>query len=541
MTTESKNIDLSAAALEALPQAIAILDTKGTVVQVNRAWRNLEAASGGKRPGDAVCGENYLDRWRSHLDHQEQALALAAALKEISLQGQPPSDFQLDYSVPGVPGQKYFRLHLFPTGAVGNHILLIREDVTAEHIRSLRARTLLSVDEALALRDNTESMAERALGMLHEAARATISALFLWEESERAFKPQPFIGGTKEDRQILSGIRLGRDQNFAELMRKERGVMCHNMNDQDFLPISLWQPLRIGQFIAAPLHTDNQVLGVLLLARDSNESLLERHQLRLSRAVARRLAYGLENANLVKALGAASRLKSEFVATMSHELRTPLHVVLGYADLMLDEAFGSVNDEQRDSLRRIERSGAALLELINETLNLSQLDSGEMPMALEEIDLRQLFERIAAEGAVPHAAAGVDYQTQISDDLPLIFSDRGKIEVIVRNLLSNAFKFTTDGFVLLRAEETQDGICFSIRDTGEGMTADTLNFVFEPFRQGADPLTRKVGGAGLGLHLVERYVELLGGTIDATSEPGQGSLFTVRLPLRLRTLAGTKP
>ena len=73
------------------------------------------------------------------------------------------------------------------------------------------------------------------------------------------------------------------------------------------------------------------------------------------------------------------------------------------------------------------------------------------------------------------------------------------------------------------------------------MTADTLNFVFEPFRQGADPLTRKVGGAGLGLHLVERYVELLGGTIDATSEPGQGSLFTVRLPLRLRTLAGTKP
>lgn len=541
MNTDPKNIDLAAAALEALPQAIAILDADGTVVQVNRAWRKLQATSGGGRPGDATCGENYLDCWRSQPDHREQSLALATALKKMALQSKTPPDFQLDYSVPGTQGQRYFRLHLFPAGALGEHILLIREDVTAEHLRSLRAKTLLAVDETLALRDNTDSMAERALSMLHEAASANISALFLWQESQRAFTPHPFIGRTEEDRQILKDMRLGRDQHFAELMRKERGIMCHDMNNQDFLPTSLWQPLGITQFIAAPLQTENQVLGVLLLTRDSNESLLEGHQLRLSRAVARRLAYGLENANLVRALGDASRLKSEFVATMSHELRTPLHVVLGYADLMLDEAFGSVNDEQRDSLRRIERSGAALLELINETLNLSQLDSGEMPMTLEEVDLRQLFERIAAEGAVPHAAAGVDYRTEISDDLPMIFSDRGKIEVIVRNLLSNAFKFTTEGFVLLSAEETADGIYFSIHDTGEGMTPDTLNFVFEPFRQGADPLTRKVGGAGLGLHLVERYAELLGGTIDATSKPGEGSVFTVHLPRRLRTLAGSHP
>lgn len=217
---------------------------------------------------------------------------------------------------------------------------------------------------------------------------------------------------------------------------------------------------------------------------------------------------------------------------MSHELRTPLHVVLGYSGLLLDDAFGELTAEQRDGLERIERNGSTLLELINETLSLSRLDAGEVPVEIERVNLGELFERVAAEGGVPVDTRGVDYQTAIADDLPLVESDQGKLEVIVRNLLSNAFKFTTQGHVILRARATDDGVEFTITDTGEGIEPDVQQFVFEPFRQGADPLTRRVGGAGLGLHLVRRYVELLGGNVSLESELSEGSTFKVSLPLR---------
>lgn len=535
MSKPPGDFNLAEAALNALPQATAILDEHRTVVQVNTEWLAMEEASDRKSPGGAACGENYLDCWRRHPEHKPEADALADALAQ---QKKEAGDFELLYSFLTSRGKQHFRLRVYPIKLGRNHLLLMRQNITSDHQRNTRESTLLAVDETLALRDNTEAMVERALTKLHQTAKSDISVIFLWQEKERVFLPHPVIGGSEKDRQILQETRLERHQPFGELMKESRGTLYRDLPNQNFLPRSLWQGLGLREFITAPLQTNTQVMGIILVARSGDGAPLEDAERRLCRAVGRRLAFGLENAHLMRALADASRLKSEFVATMSHELRTPLHVVLGYADLLLDDAFGSLNQPQRDSLERIERSGAALLELINETLNLSQLDSGELPITLEDVDLRALFSRIASEGAVPLDSGDVAYRTEIAENLPEIFSDRGKIEVIVRNLLSNAFKFTTKGFVVLAAEATDDGVCLSVRDTGEGMSQDTLKFVFEPFRQGADPLTRKVGGAGLGLHLVERYVEILGGTVSVTSQPGEGSIFTLHLPMRQRTLRG---
>jgi len=538
MSPISRIADLARMALDALPQAIAILSATGEVIEVNRRWRTLHEASETNDPGDASCGDHYLSRWESDPERHQEARILAEAFATALTGDSPEKDLELIYTATGKQGERYFRMQILPTDKAAGCVLVTRDDITDEYQKKLRARTLLAVDEALSLRDNTDSMAREALAKLHDATHANISIIFLWDEHRDAFIARHIVGGSDEERRLLEKSPLHHGHPFGDLMKKEKGMLALELDQQEFLPPEIYEALAIKQFMSSPLQTDTEVMGVMVVARRESTPPLQDDQLRLCRAVGRRLAYGLENANLVRALADASRLKSEFVATMSHELRTPLHVVLGYADLLRDEAFGTLNDEQKDSLQRIERSGTALLELINETLNLSQLDAGEMPISLEEVDLKELFKRIASEGAVPLEGTTVAYRTEIPNDLPTIFSDRGKLEVIVRNLLSNAFKFTTKGFVRLAAEATPDGICFSVQDTGEGMSQDTLQFAFEPFRQGADPLRRKVGGAGLGLHLVERYAELLGGTVAVESTLGEGSFFRVQLPRRPLTLVG---
>ena len=538
MSSALRNSDLSRLALDALPHAMAILDGDGTVLEVNRRWQELHAASETEDPGDVAQGENYLTRWQSDDRWVTEARILTGAFEATTAGGGSRTNLDLIYTAPGKLGEHHFRLQLLATDDPAGSILLIREDITPEHQKKLRAKTLLAVDEALSLRDNTDSMATNALTKLHEATHADLSVIFLWEKNQNALLARHIVGGSGAQQEFLRELTLRHGHPFGDLMRKEEGLIALDMAGQEFLPADIHEPLGITQFLSAPLQTENQIMGVLVVTRCNPTPPLANNQLRLSRAIGRRLAYGLENANLVRALADASRLKSEFVATMSHELRTPLHVVLGYADLLRDEAFGPLNNEQKDSLERIERSGTALLELVNETLNLSQLDAGEMPVSLEEVDLKELFHRIATEGAVPLEADKVSYRTEIAKDLPAIFSDRGKLEVIFRNLLSNAFKFTKEGFVRLIAETTPGGICVSVQDTGEGMSQDTLQFAFEPFRQGADPLTREVGGAGLGLHLVERYTEILGGRVTVESAPGKGTTFRVNLPQRPMTLAG---
>jgi signal transduction histidine kinase len=538
MSPTSRNADLARMALDALPQAMAILSSTGEVLEVNRQWRTLHEASETNDPGAVACGDHYLSRWESDPERQKEARILAEAFA-TALTGDPPEKaLDLIYTATGKQGERYFRLQILPTDKAAGCVLLTRDDITEEYQKKLRARTLLAVDEALALRDNTDSMARGALSKLHDATHANISIIFLWDEHHGTFIARHIFGGSEEARHLLEKSPLHHGHPFGDLMKKEKGMLALEPDQQEFLPAEIYEPLAIKQFMSATLQTDNQIMGVLIVGRCESTPPLEDNHLRLCRAVGRRLAYGLENANLVRALADASRLKSEFVATMSHELRTPLHVVLGYADLLRDEAFGTLNDEQKDSLQRIERSGSALLELINETLNLSQLDAGEMPISLEEVDLQELFRRIASEGAVPLESSPVAYRTEIPTDLPTIFSDRSKLEVIVRNLLSNAFKFTTEGYVRLAAEATPDGVWFSVQDTGLGMSRDTLQFVFEPFRQGADPLTRKVGGAGLGLHLVERYTQLLGGKVAVESTLGEGSFFRIQLPRRPLTFSG---
>ena len=224
----------------------------------------------------------------------------------------------------------------------------------------------------------------------------------------------------------------------------------------------------------------------------------------------------------------ASRLKSDFLSIVSHELRTPLISIIGYNDLLIDGIAGKLTEEQIDALKKIDNNAKKLLELINAMLDLSQLDAKSVE--LKEIKVSDLLEEVESETKSLQVESGLNFIWKIEKDLPLIRADPARLKVVLKSLISNAVKFTEKGSMIVDAHRKYDGVEVSVSDTGIGIAPEDLPVIFEPFRQIESPLTRQHGGVGLGLYVVKRLVELLGGTIKVDSGKGVGSTFRVWIP-----------
>lgn len=252
-------------------------------------------------------------------------------------------------------------------------------------------------------------------------------------------------------------------------------------------------------------------------------------------------ALALKNHHLMAELARANQLKSDFLATMSHELRTPLNVIIGYGDLLLDGAMGELDDEQRQTLRRMQVNAWDLSELINATLDLSRLEAGHVRLQWEDVVLSELLDDIF-ETMADRRGPEVELHWLVPRDLPTIRTDRGKFKVIVKNLLTNAFKFTAAGSVTLRVVVDENMLSIDVSDTGIGIEPELHAAIFEPFRQADGSISRRFGGVGLGLHIVQRLASLLGGSVSVESTLGAGATFRVRIPcLRVRPAGQDEP
>jgi CheY-like chemotaxis protein/signal transduction histidine kinase len=228
----------------------------------------------------------------------------------------------------------------------------------------------------------------------------------------------------------------------------------------------------------------------------------------------------------------ASRYKSDFLANMSHELRTPLNSLLILSKLLGDNPQHNLSDEQVQFARTIQSSGNDLLNLINDILDLSKIEAGHIEVRAETVsltrlagDLRQTFGPIAGERQVTFAI-------DIAEDCPpAIITDRQRLEQILKNLLSNAFKFTEKGRVDLRVRRAGASLSLAVADSGIGVSPEQHQAIFEAFRQADGSINRRYGGTGLGLSISRELARLLGGAIALESEPGEGSTFTVTIPL----------
>jgi signal transduction histidine kinase len=230
---------------------------------------------------------------------------------------------------------------------------------------------------------------------------------------------------------------------------------------------------------------------------------------------------------------AANHAKSQFLATMSHELRTPLNAVIGYSEMLLDEAEDR-DDQQVADLRRINSAGRHLLSLVTDVLDLSKIEAGKMELVIHSFDLDKLLDEVAATCRSLMQPNGNELVIERRPALGTVQGDQTKLRQIVMNLLGNAAKFTKRGRITLEAarqrSENGDWISIAVRDTGIGITREALAKLFQNFQQAEATTASRYGGTGLGLALSQRLCRLMGGEISVESEPGQGSCFTIRLP-----------
>lgn len=235
-------------------------------------------------------------------------------------------------------------------------------------------------------------------------------------------------------------------------------------------------------------------------------------------------------------LAQSARYKSEFLANMSHELRTPLNSILLLSRLMSDNVEQNLTSDQVEYARVIEVSGKGLLMLIDEILDLSKLESGKMELNYQQVPVQDIVSEIKALFAPVAREKGLEFQTSIAPAVPeLIEIDRMRLEQVIRNLLSNAIKFTAEGYVslnVMRHPQDEGRLCFVVRDSGIGISAEKHQLIFDAFQQADGSTQRKYGGTGLGLSISRELVKLLGGEITLVSETDKGSEFTVSVPLR---------
>ena len=227
----------------------------------------------------------------------------------------------------------------------------------------------------------------------------------------------------------------------------------------------------------------------------------------------------------------ADQLKSAFLATMSHELRTPLNSIIGFTGILLQGLAGPLNPEQKKQLEMVRNSARHLLALINDVLDISKIEAGQIEIAPAPFDLREAIEKVLHTVQPLAETKHLPLTPHLPPGVGQITSDRRRVEQILLNLLSNAIKFTQSGGVTLTAEAVPGAVRISVTDTGLGIKPEDIGKLFQPFRQLDSGLTRQHEGTGLGLAICKRLVERLGGTIGVISQWGAGSTFWFTLPV----------
>ena len=295
----------------------------------------------------------------------------------------------------------------------------------------------------------------------------------------------------------------------------------------------LLKALDLTSYMCVPMVTKGKAFGAITFVMAESGREYSEDDVRFAQELAGRASLAVENARSYALANDASRLKDEFLATLSHELRTPLNAVLGYARMLRSGVM--TPEKAKPALDVVERNATALKQIIEDVLDVSRIVSGRLRLNVEPVDLPAILHESCATVVPAADARGVRVETMIDPIDTPVSGDPERLQQIFWNLLSNAIKFTPrGGKVQLRLSRVNSHVEISVSDTGHGIAADFLPFVFERFRQGDQTFSREHGGLGIGLAIARQLAELHGGAVSAASAGlGQGATFTVSLPLMI--------
>jgi len=519
--------------IDIIPHAIIAKDRAGKITLVNQAVadiynRRVEDLIG-KRDTDVHPFPEEAERFR-HIDlevirsglrkhESEEAVTTPDGTRHImETTRQPIRDASgAVEQVLGIAIDVTGRIHTQERLAAEARVAASLAKVAGEIISSLRQPDLL------------DQLCELAV----ESLSADFAQLWIWHGESERFEAAAHFNFDADRWEAARMLSVPRTLVADIAARAESGeipwVDRHTVADE--IPAVILRAVPdLQAFTAIPLHSNNQLAAILGVGFRQPRPALDATEIRIARGVAHLASLAWENARLFDQLGRANQLKSEFVATMSHELRTPINVILGYVDMLLDNELGDLASEQADSLRRVRFNAHQLLDLINATLDLSRLDAGRAPVNITAATSSQLLSEV--QGLVHDLPLQPEVRLiwDLAEPERMLHTDLGKLRVVAQNLVTNAIKFTAQGTITVRLKASADSIDLEVRDTGPGIPAAAHELIFEPFRQAETGIAARYGGVGLGLYIVRRLVETLGGTISLDSEVGVGSTFRAHLP-----------
>jgi len=289
--------------------------------------------------------------------------------------------------------------------------------------------------------------------------------------------------------------------------------------------------------LAAPMLRESGAIGCVLLRKPEPGAFTSR-QIGLLETFAAQAVIAIENVRLFteiqeksRQLEIASQHKSQFLANMSHELRTPLNAIIGYTEMMADGLYGDVPEKAQGVLERVQANGRHLLGLINDVLDLSKIEAGQLVLAMEEYSVADMVATVLSATESLARTKGLKLGSDVPAGLPTGTGDARRLTQVLLNLVGNAIKFTDQGSVEVRAAAADGRFELSVVDTGFGIAPEDQAKIFEEFQQVDNTSTRKKGGTGLGLAISRRIVELHGGRITVESDVGKGSTFKVIVPI----------
>jgi len=518
--------------LGATPDLVGISAPDGQVLYYNAAGRRML----GIDPDADVSAMRVADsqpEWAWELIRDE---AVPIALREGSWQGETAV-----YGADGdeIPVSEVVVAHRGRDGAVTAFSMVARditdqkqlEQVLQQEVRISTAMARVGRELISAL--DAAVVVDRLCRLTPELLQCHGSATLMLRPDTADLVPVGWFGG---DSGTLSLQEVGAPPalyaELAEALRRDEVVEVHHSDPADPLAFpELRDRYGVMTTLYMALRRGDELIGIHTASYVGGGGAFSAAQRRIARGIAHLASLALENARLTSSLEQANRLKSEFVATMSHELRTPLNVILGFNDLLREGEYGPMSAEQKVVFDRIEQSGWNLLELINSTLDLSRLEQGRLEIERLDTDIRGLVGQLRKEVApLVENKPAVTMAWDVPIDLPEVRTDPAKLKVVLKNLITNALKFTDQGSVNVTITAARGTLTIQVADTGLGIPQDQLGAIFEPFRQVDGSTTRRHDGVGLGLHIVRRYVDLLGGAVAVESSEGVGSTFTVSIP-----------
>jgi signal transduction histidine kinase len=370
---------------------------------------------------------------------------------------------------------------------------------------------------------------------LCEADKATIT-----RKKDGLFYRAETYGFSKEFRDYVKGFPVVPDRKTVHGRALLEGRVVHVPDVLADPEYRFAEGQRLGGFrtvLGVPMLREGVPIGVLALGRSEVCPFTEK-QIELVSTFADQAVIAIENVRLFdeiqeksRQLAEASKHKSQFLANVSHELRTPLNAILGYTELILDNIYGETPEKMREALDRIERNGQHLLGLINDVLDLSKIEAGQLVLSLADYSLKEIVQAVHAAVSPLAAQKKLRFEVEVPPDLPTGRGDEQRLRQVLLNLAGNAIKFTDSGEVLIRAAAADGSFTIAVHDTGPGISAADQGKLFQEFQQADNSITKSKGGTGLGLAISKRIIELHGGKIWVESVVGQGSKFVFTLPV----------